>query len=237
MKKGQKILIADMDEKLARSAAAYLSGELFDVKVLSDTASAAERIRAFPPDAVILDPLQPKTDGLQIIRGIRQKSQVPIIVTSARSDVFSRVLALEIGADDYLVKPYDMRELSARLKALLRRAVLAEKELSSRSGHPPIEYPDLKISLETYSVVYKGALQQMPPKEIELLYFLAASPNQVFTRQQLLNHIWGYDYVGDTRTVDVHMKRLRKKIHDTGKWSLSTVWGVGYKFELKEKGL
>ena len=198
---------------------------------------AAERIRAFPPDAVILDPLQPKTDGLQIIRGIRQKSQVPIIVTSARSDVFSRVLALEIGADDYLVKPYDMRELSARLKALLRRAVLAERELSSRSGHPPIEYPDLRISLETYSVVYKGALQQMPPKEIELLYFLAASPNQVFTRQQLLNHIWGYDYVGDTRTVDVHMKRLRKKIHDTGKWSLSTVWGVGYKFELKEKGL
>ncbi len=231
MSNGQKLLLADTDEKLARSTADNLTRERFKVKVITSTADTARHIRQFQPDLLILDPTLMQADGLQIIRNLRLDFRLPIIVTSGRSDVFSRVLALEMGADDYLTKPYDYRELSARVKALLRRTFLTEEECNTRCARC-LEYPGLKINLDNYTVEYNGTVTQMPPKELELLFYLASSPNQVFTREQLLNHIWGYDYIGDSRTVDVHIKRLRKKLHDTGDWSLATVWGVGYKFEL-----
>ena len=175
----------------------------------------------------------PGIDGYQVCREIRSKSSVPIIILSAKGEVFDKVLGLELGADDYMIKPFDSKELVARVKAVIRRYNLkAETKERVLSGNY-VEYPDLIINLTNYSVTYMGNIVEMPPKEIELLYFLASHPNQVFTREQLLDHIWGYEYAGDTRTVDVHIKRLRSKIKDHSSWSLGTVWGIGYKFETK----
>ena len=176
----------------------------------------------------------PGMDGYQVCREVRTKSQVPIIMLSAKGEVFDKVLGLELGADDYIVKPFDTKELVARVKANLRRCQqMTSTETAKPSDAKIVEYPDLLINQSNYSVLYQGRTVEMPPKELELLYFLASSPNQVFTREQLLDHIWGYEYIGDTRTVDVHIKRLREKIKDHPRWSLSTVWGIGYKFETR----
>ena len=175
----------------------------------------------------------PGMDGYQVCREIRHKSNVPIIMLSAKGEVFDKVLGLDLGADDYMIKPFDSKELVARVKAVLRRFQPAPSAPSAPAGKY-VEYPDLVVNLTNYSVTYRGRSVEMPPKELELLYFLASSPNQVFTREQLLDHIWGYEYIGDTRTVDVHIKRLREKIKDNPNWALSTVWGIGYKFEVKD---
>ena len=178
----------------------------------------------------------PGIDGYQVCRELRSTSQVPIIMLSAKGEIFDKVLGLELGADDYMIKPFDSKELVARVKAVLRRyqppVQTPASSVTEQHGNF-VEYPDLIVNLTNYSVIYNGHSIELPPKELELLYFLASSPNQVFTREQLLDHIWGYEYIGDTRTVDVHIKRLREKIKDHNGWSLSTVWGIGYKFEVK----
>lgn len=227
----QKILIVDDDENIAELISLYLTKEFFNTKIVSTGREAIEDFASWKPNLILLDLMLPEIDGYQVCREIRQKSNVPIIMLSAKAEVFDKVLGLELGADDYIVKPFDAKELVARVKAVLRRFQPCLPEEKNTSGKY-IEYPDLVISLSNYSVIYKGNPVDMPPKELELLYFLAASPNQVFTREQLLDHIWGYEYVGDTRTVDVHIKRLREKIKDNQFWSISTVWGIGYKFEI-----
>jgi len=174
----------------------------------------------------------PGIDGYQVCREIRAKSSIPIIMLSAKGEIFDKVLGLELGADDYMEKPFDSKELVARVKAVLRRykpAAAAPEAADIRC----VEYPDLIINQTNYSVLYMGRTIEMPPKELELLYFLASSPNHVFTREQLLDQIWGYEYIGDTRTVDVHIKRLREKINDHEHWRIATIWGIGYKFETK----
>lgn len=228
----QKILIVDDDENIADLIALYLTKECFDTKIVNDGESALSSFETYEPNLILLDLMLPGIDGYQVCREIRTKSSTPIIMLSAKGEVFDKVLGLELGADDYIEKPFDSKELVARVKAVLRRSAPAKQEAS----HPDskvVEYPDLVVNLSDYSVMYNGNYLDMPPKEIELLFFLASQPNQVFTREQLLDHIWGYEYVGDTRTVDVHIKRLREKINDHEQWRLHTVWGVGYKFEAR----
>ena len=195
-------------------------------------------LREQTPDVVLLDIMLPGIDGYDVCREIRKTSTVPIIMLSAKGEVFDKVLGLELGADDYIIKPFDSKELVARVKAVLRRyqtgSAPAAPAASTETGTETIQYTDLTVSLSNYSVVYMGHPVEMPPKELELLYFLATHPNQVFTREQLLDRIWGYEYVVDTRTVDVHIKRLREKIKDHDEWRLATVWGIGYKFETKK---
>lgn len=228
----QKILIVDDDNNIAELISLYLTKECFETKIVNDGEEAIRAHRTFQPNLILLDLMLPGMDGYQVCREIRQKSNVPIIMLSAKGEVFDKVLGLELGADDYIIKPFDSKELVARVKAVLRRYNV-EKSVPVPNKGKCVEYPDLEINQTNYSVIYKGEQVDMPPKELELLYFLAASPNQVFTREQLLDHIWGYEYIGDTRTVDVHIKRLREKIKDHAKWSISTVWGIGYKFEVK----
>lgn len=228
----QKILIVDDDENIAELISLYLTKEFFDTKIVMTGTDALREFTSWQPNLILLDLMLPEMDGYQVCREIRQKSKVPIIMLSAKAEVFDKVLGLELGADDYIVKPFDSKELVARVKAVLRRFQSPAPEEKNNSLKC-IEYPELTVNLSNYSVTYRGNPVDMPPKELELLYFLAASPNQVFTREQLLDHIWGYEYIGDTRTVDVHIKRLREKIKDHKSWSLSTVWGIGYKFEVK----
>lgn len=231
----QKILIVDDDENIAELISLYLNKECFATHIVHDGESAVEAFKSFNPHLVLLDLMLPGMDGYQVCREIRKESNTPIIMLSAKGEIFDKVLGLELGADDYMIKPFDSKELVARVKAILRRTAVVPKETESKPKMGEyVEYPDLIINLTNYSVTYKGSSVDMPPKELELLFFLASSPNQVFTREQLLDHIWGYDYMGDTRTVDVHIKRLREKIHDHEKWSLGTVWGIGYKFETKK---
>ncbi len=228
----QKILIVDDDENIAELISLYMTKECFETKIVYDGESALQEAGSFSPDLILLDLMLPGIDGYQVCREIRQRAQTPIIMLSAKGEVFDKVLGLELGADDYLEKPFDTKELVARVKAVLRRyktAVPAEPVSDAKQ----VTYPDLTINLTNYSVLYHGKTVDMPPKELELLYFLAASPNHVYTRDQLLNQIWGYDYIGDTRTVYVHIKRLREKIKDHESWRISTIWGVGYKFEVK----
>ena len=229
----QKILIVDDDEHISELISLYLTKEFYDTKIVYDGEEALRQFRLFSPNLILLDLMLPGIDGYQVCREIRQQSNVPIIMLSAKGEVFDKVLGLELGADDYIIKPFDSKELVARVKAVLRRYQPAQAAQTKPAGKY-VEYPDLTINLTNYSVVYKGKTVDMPPKELELLYFLASSPNQVFTREQLLDHIWGYEYIGDTRTVDVHVKRLREKIKDCANWSLATVWGIGYKFEVRE---
>lgn len=228
----QKILIVDDDVNIAELISLYLTKECFETKMVHDGESAITEFDIFHPNLVLLDLMLPGIDGYQVCRELRNKSSVPIIMLSAKGEIFDKVLGLELGADDYMIKPFDSKELVARAKAVLRR-YQPVKPSSTPSGSKYVEYPNLIINLSNYSVTYNGEAVDMPPKELELLYFLAASPNQVFTREQLLDHIWGYEYIGDTRTVDVHIKRLREKIKDGDTWSISTVWGIGYKFEVK----
>lgn len=228
----QKILIVDDDVNIAELISLYLTKECFEAKMVHDGESALAEFDAFSPNLVLLDLMLPGIDGYQVCRELRQKSSIPIIMLSAKGEIFDKVLGLELGADDYIIKPFDSKELVARVKAVLRRYQPVKTSTSSK-GSKFVEYPNLIVNQSNYSVTYNGEPVDMPPKELELLYFLAASPNQVFTREQLLDHIWGYEYIGDTRTVDVHIKRLREKIKDSDNWSISTVWGIGYKFEVK----
>ena len=229
----QKILIVDDDNNIAELISLYLTKECFDTRIVNDGESVLPAIDSFSPNLILLDIMLPGMDGYQVCREVRAKYSVPIIMLSAKGEVFDKVLGLELGADDYIEKPFDSKELVARVKAVLRRykAVVVAHE---GTYDKLVEYKDLSINLTNYSVVYMGENIDMPPKEIELLYFLASSPNHVFTREQLLDQIWGYEYIGDTRTVDVHIKRLREKIKDHDNWKISTIWGIGYKFEVRE---
>ena len=215
MAERQKVLIVDDDANIAELISLYLTKECYETKIVYDGEEALRVFPVFRPSIILLDLMLPGIDGYQVCRELRASSQVPII----------------------MIKPFDSKELVARVKAVLRRYQTAPGATASSSHADQqgdfVEYPDLLVNLTNYSVIYQGRSVEMPPKELELLYFLASSPNQVFTREQLLDHIWGYEYIGDTRTVDVHIKRLREKIKDNESWSLSTVWGIGYKFEVK----
>ncbi|MFT4144774.1 MAG: response regulator transcription factor [Mobilitalea sp.] len=232
----QKILIVDDDVNIAELISLYLTKECFDTVIVHDGEAAIKQFAEYRPNLVLLDLMLPGIDGYEVCREIRKNSSVPIIMLSAKGEIFDKVLGLELGADDYVIKPFDSKELVARVRAVLRRTTHTEPKeepvVSTQTG-VFVEYPDIIINLSNYSVLYYNETIEMPPKELELLYFLASNPNQVFTREQLLDHIWGYDYFGDTRTVDVHIKRLREKIKDHADWSLATVWGIGYKFEVK----
>ena len=230
-----RILIIEDEESIAELEKDYLELSGFEVEIESKGDVGLKRALEEEFDLYILDLMLPGMDGYQVCREIRTTSQVPIIMLSAKGEVFDKVLGLELGADDYMIKPFDSKELVARVKAVLRRYQAAPVSMSAATKQQGeyVEYPNLIVNLTNYSVLYKGHSVDMPPKELELLYFLASSPNQVFTREQLLDHIWGYEYIGDTRTVDVHIKRLREKIRDDENWALSTVWGIGYKFEVR----
>ena len=229
----QKILIVDDDNNIAELISLYLTKECYDTKIVNDGEQALIAFEHYKPNMLLLDLMLPGIDGYQVCREIRAKSDVPIIMLSAKGEVFDKVLGLELGADDYILKPFDSKELVARVKAVLRRFQPAKPEAYASVDIKCVEYPGLIVNLSNYSVTYDGQQIDMPPKELELLYFLASSPNQVFTREQLLDNIWGYEYVGDTRTVDVHVKRLREKIKDKPTWRIATVRGIGYKFEVK----
>lgn len=228
----QRILVVDDDQNIAELISLYLMKEGYEVKKAFDGREALTQYTLFKPNLMVLDIMMPELDGYEVCKEIRKSSQMPIIMLTAKGETFDKVLGLELGADDYMVKPFDPKELVARVKAVLRR--LDSK--SEPAGTKKIAFNQLVINLSNYTVLYHDEEIDMPPKELELLFFLASNPNQVFTREQLLNQIWGYEYFGDTRTVDVHIKRIREKINpaeiDCG-WSIKTVWGVGYKFEVK----
>ncbi len=228
----QKILIVDDDNNIAELISLYLTKECFETMIVNDGESALTAHESFAPNLILLDLMLPGIDGYQVCREVRSKSSVPIIMLSAKGEVFDKVLGLELGADDYIEKPFDSKELVARVKAVLRRYKAVPPVVEDASVKS-VEYPDLVINQTNYSVIYMGSPVEMPPKELELLYFLASSPNHVFTREQLLDQIWGYEYIGDTRTVDVHIKRLREKIKDHASWRIATIWGIGYKFEVR----
>ena len=226
---GNKVLIIDDDENICIMITLFLEKEGYDVDSINDGADAVDTFKDFDPDIVLLDIMLPNKDGNQICREIREISTKPIIMITAKGDTFDKVLGLELGADDFLVKPIDMKELSARIKAVLRRYSTTDKI----SDNEVIHFENIEISLQKYELKLNGKSVEIPPKELQLLYFLASNYNRVFTRDQLLDKVWGFDYLGDSRTVDVHIKRLREKLEGkSDKWELKTVWGVGYKFEV-----
>ena len=215
-----KILVVDDDQNICELLRLYIEKEGFEVRIANDGRKALEIFEEQNPDLIMLDIMLPELDGWQVCREIRKKSQCPIIMLTAKGEVFDKVLGLELGADDYVVKPFETKEVVARIKAVLRRYG---------------RYDKLSINLTNYELKVDGVAIDTPPKEMELIYHLASNPNRVFTRDQLLDEVWGFDYYGDSRTVDVHVKRLREKLEGVSdKWALKTVWGVGYKFELKE---
>ena len=228
MKKTPRIMIVDDDANICELVRLYLEKEGFETVVCLDGERALEEYKNRKCDLAILDIMMPKVDGITVCREIRKISDTPIIMLTAKGETFDKVLCLELGADDYIVKPFEGKELVARVKAVLRRYLKSEDE------EKVIEYPSLKINLTNYELVVGGNVIETPPKELELLYFLASHPNRVFTREQLLEDVWGFDYYGDSRTIDVHVKRLREKLEGFEEaWELRTVWGVGYKFEVK----
>ena len=219
----QKILIVDDDENIAELISLYLTKECFDTMMVHDGEDALSAFDTYAPNLILLDLMLPGIDGYQVCRDIRSRSNTPIIMLSAKGEVFDKVLGLELGADDYIIKPFDAKELIARVKAVLRRYQPGKSDSASDDKGKCVSYPGITINLTNYSVVVDNIQVEMPPKELELLYFLASSPNQVFTREQLLDQIWGYEYIGDTRTVDVHIKRIRVKIKNHDTWGLATV--------------
>lgn len=224
-----KIMIVDDDRNICELLRLYIEKEGFETAIANDGKAAVQMFDSVNPDLMLLDIMLPELDGWQVCREIRKISTIPIIMLTAKDETFDKVLGLELGADDYMTKPFDPKELIARIKAVMRRtqtAVAPERELA---------FPNLVINMSTYLVTYNGKDIEMPPKEIELLYFLAAHPNKVFTRDQLLEQVWGFDYFGDSRTVDVHIKRIREKLPGSEEygWQIKTVWSVGYKFEVK----
>lgn len=236
MAEKQKILIVDDDENIAELIKLYLNKECFDTSIAADGEAALQILKTYQPDLVLLDIMLPGIDGYEVLREIRKASNLPVIMLSAKGETFDKVLGLELGADDYIMKPFDSKEMVARVKAVLRRIAEPLGSSTPETAKECVTFPDLIINLSDYSVQYRKKKIEMPPKELELLYFLASNANQVFTREQLLDHIWSYDYVGDTRTVDVHIKRLREKFSDHPDWGIKTVWGIGYKFEYSKEG-
>ena len=224
-----KILVVDDDSNISELLKMYFENEGYDVKTAADGVEGLNYFKIFEPDLVLLDIMLPKKDGWQVCREIREMSSKPVIMITAKGEVFDKVLGLELGADDFVVKPFDMKELSARVKAVLRRY----QTHSHQSDDEVIKFENIEISLQKYELKLRGKSVDIPPKELELLYFLASNYNRVFTRDQLLDKVWGFDYLGDSRTVDVHVKRLREKLEGVSdKWVLKTVWGVGYKFDI-----
>ena len=224
-----KILVADDDLNICELLRLYLEKEGFEVVMAHDGEEAVARFESEKPSLILLDIMMPKLDGWQVCRQIRQKSDCPIIMLTAKGETFDKVLGLELGADDYVVKPFDTKEIVARLKAVLRRSAGVTTEKKARR----LVFDKLTIDMDAFELIVDGKKIDTPPKEMELLYYLASSPNRVYTRNQLLDEVWGFDYFGDSRTVDVHVKRLREKLENVdANWSLKTVWGVGYKFEV-----
>ena len=227
-----KILVIDNDTAICENIKNYFEKEGYEVKTVNDGVLGVDSFKLYSPDIVLLDVILPKKDGWQVCREIREVSNQPIIMISAKNDTFDKVLGLELGADDYVVKPFDIKELSARVKAVLRRS---RSNAITKNDNEVIKFDNIEISLQKYELKLLGKPIDIPPKELELLYFLAYNRNRVFTRDQLLDKVWGFDYLGDSRTVDVHVKRLREKLEGVSdKWVLKTVWGVGYKFEILE---
>ena len=225
----EKILIVDDDQNICELLRLYLEKEGFKTILAFDGQQAIDYAKNYEPDLVLLDIMLPKSDGWQVCREIRKWSQMPIIMLTAKGETFDKILGLELGADDYVTKPFDTKEVIARIKAVLRRV---------NSGDKPdlqeVKYDKLRINLTNYELVVDGKTIDTPPKELELIYHLASNPNRVYTRDQLLDEVWGFDYYGDSRTVDVHVKRIREKLENiSDEWTLKTVWGVGYKFEVK----
>ncbi len=225
----QMIMIVDDDRNIAQLIRLLLEKEGYAVTACERGDEALRLFESRKPDLLILDIMLPGMDGWQVCRAVRQQSAIPIIMLSAKDETFDKVLGLELGADDYITKPFDNKELVARVKAVLRRSMPAE------ASPEAISYPGLSVSLSTYEVQFRGKQLEMPPKELELLYFLASHKNRVFTREQLLEQVWGFDFFGDSRTVDQHIKRLREKLTDSEEfgWQIKTIWGVGYKFEVQ----
>ena len=225
----KKVLIVEDDSNIAELLNLYLEKEGFEPLVAKDGGKGVEQFRAFQPDLVLLDIMLPVMDGWSVLKKIRESSKVPVIMLTAKGETSDKVSGLEMGADDYIVKPFEMKEVLARIHAVLRRFGGEEEG----SGEKKLTFDKLVINLDSYELLVDGKRVDTPPKELELLYHLAASPNRVFTRNQLLDEVWGFDYFGDSRTVDVHIKRLREKLEGVSEqWSLKTVWGVGYKFEV-----
>ena len=226
-----KILVVDDDKNICELLGLYLENEGYNVYSVNDGESAVREFQqTFQPDLVILDIMLPRMDGWQVCREIRKVSEKPIIMVTAKGETFDKVLGLELGADDYIVKPFDPKEIVARIKAVLRRT-----HVSAATERKLVEYDKLSINLTNYEMKVDGKIVNTPPKELELIFHLASNPNHVFTRDQLLDEVWGFDYYGDSRTVDVHIKRLREKLEGVSdKWALKTVWGVGYKFDTAE---
>lgn len=227
-----KVLVVDDDRNICELLQLYLEKEGFNVVICTNGEESVGKCLSIKPDLMLLDVMLPGMDGWQVCREIRKSSQVPIIMLTAKGDTFDKVLGLELGADDYIVKPFDTKEIIARIKAVLRRS----------NGHPAetgmkeVRYDNLEINMTKYELRINGELCDTPPKELELLFHLASNPNRVYTRDQLLDEVWGFEYYGDSRTIDVHIKRLREKLEGASdKWELKTVWGVGYKFELDDK--
>jgi len=229
MKEKPYILVVDDDPNISRLVQLYLEKEGFEVRTAARGDDAVNEFRRLPPDLILLDVMLPGMDGYQVLRAVRRSGAIPVIMLTARDETFDKVLGLELGADDYMTKPFDAKELVARVKAVLRRAGGGEEDKKT-----DLTFPGLTVSISQYAVYYEGRRVEMPPKELEVLYFLASSPNQVFTREQLLKQVWGFDFYGDSRTVDVHIKRVREKLPGSEKygWSIHTVRGVGYQFQL-----
>ena len=224
-----KILVVDDDPNISDLLKMYFENEGYEVKLAADGSEGLNFFKMYEPDLVLLDIMLPKKDGWQVCREIREISSKPVIMVTAKGEVFDKVLGLELGADDFVTKPFDMKELSARVKSVLRRY----QSHTRQSDDEVIKFENIEISLQKYELKLRGKSVDVPPKELELLYFLASNYNRVFARDQLLDKVWGFDYLGDSRTVDVHVKRLREKLEGVSdKWVLKTVWGVGYKFEL-----
>ena len=224
----EKILVVDDDVNICELLRLYLEKEGYTVSIVNDGESAVKSFGEIQPDLMLLDIMLPRLDGWQVCREIRKFSDKPIIMLTAKGETFDKVLGLELGADDYVVKPFEMKELLARINAVLRRSEIPD------DTHKRLVFDKLVIDLDSYELIVDGKKIDTPPKELELLYHLAATPNRVYTRNQLLDEVWGFDYFGDSRTVDVHVKRLREKVENVSdQWALKTVWGVGYKFEVK----
>lgn len=229
MKSRNRILMIDDDKNICRLVSIYLQNEGYEVTTVNDGADGVKAFEDGNYDLVLLDIMLPSLDGWDVCREIRKTSEIPIIMLTAKGEVFDKVLGLEMGADDYLVKPFDPKELVARVKAVVRRMTKGDEEEQA------VIMDGLAVDLSNYTVLLDGEELEMPPKEIELLYFLVSHPNKVYTREQLLEQVWGFDYFGDSRTVDVHIKRIREKLAQKSEsdWQIKTVWGVGYKFEVK----
>ncbi|MBD5142626.1 MAG: response regulator transcription factor [Oscillospiraceae bacterium] len=228
----EKVLVVDDDQNICDLLRMYLEKEGYSVIISNDGKEAVNKFRALNPDIVLLDIMLPSMDGRQVCREIRKDSNVPIIMISAKNETFDKVLGLELGADDYIAKPFDTKEVIARIKAIARRVSANNAEPEARE----VRYDKLVVNMTRYELRVNDRVMETPPKELELLFYLASNPNHVYTRDQLLDEVWGFEYYGDSRTIDVHIKRLREKLADVSPhWALKTVWGVGYKFEADEE--